>query len=93
MDKALPREHMIPVYNSLKREEAGILSQLRTGHTPLNENLARIGAEETAICACGISRESTQHFLFHCPKWNNERTSLRETMADRWGDLTYALGG
>ena len=37
--------------------------------------------------------ESVQHFLFYCPKWRNERTKLREAMADRWGDLAYALGG
>jgi hypothetical protein len=37
--------------------------------------------------------ESIQHFLCYCPKWRNERTKLMETMADRWGDLAYALGG
>jgi hypothetical protein len=84
---------MTKVYNSLSREEAGILSQLRTDHTPLNSNLARIGAEESANCTCGTVVESIQHFLFHCPKWRSERGKLREAMADRWGDLAYALGG
>jgi hypothetical protein len=93
IDKALLNEHMTKVYNSLSREEAGILSQLRTDHTPLNSNLARIGAEESANCTCGTVVESTQHFLFHCPKWRSERSKLRETMASRWGDLAYALGG
>ena len=93
IDKALPNEHMTKVYNSLSREEAGILSQLRTDHTPLNSNLARIGAEESANCICGPIVESTQHFLFYCPKWRSERTKLRETMVGRWGDLAYALGG
>ena len=93
IDKALPNEHMTKVYNSLSREEAGILSQLRTDHTPLNSNLARIGAKESANCICGPIVESTQHFLFHCPKWRSERTKLRETMVGRWGDLAYALGG
>jgi len=93
IDKALPREHMTLVYNALHREEAKILSQLRTGHTPLNDNLARIGAEQSANCGCRMGVESVQHFLFYCPKWRNERTKLREAMADRWGDLAYALGG
>jgi len=93
IDKALPNEHMTKVYNSLSREEAGILSQLRTDHTPLNSNLARIGAEESANCTCGTVVESIQHFLFYCPKWRSERNKLREAMADRWGDLAYALGG
>jgi hypothetical protein len=37
--------------------------------------------------------ESIEHFLFQCPKWRNERNKLRETIADRWGDLAYDLGG
>ena len=84
---------MTLVYNALHREEAGILSQLRTGHTSLNSSLARIGAEESASCACRMGVELIQYFLFYCPKWRSERTNLRETMADRWGDLAYALGG
>jgi hypothetical protein len=59
---------MTQVYNSLSKEDAGILSQLRTEHTPLNDNLACIGAEESAACACGARVESIQHFLFYCPK-------------------------
>jgi len=84
---------MTKVYNSLIQEEAGILSQLRTDHTLLNSKLARIRAKESANCTCGTVIESAQHFLFHCPKWRNEQNKLRETMAGRWGDLAYALGG
>jgi len=84
---------MTLVYNALPREEARILSQLRTGHTALNECLARIRAEQSASCACRMGAELIQHFLFYCPKWRSERTQLRETMGDGWGDLTYALGG
>jgi hypothetical protein len=83
INKALPNEHMTKMYNSLSREEAGILSQLRTDHTPLNSNLACIGAEESANCICGTVVKSTQHFLFHCPKWRSEQTKLQETMASR----------
>ena len=93
IDKALPRKHMIQVYNSLSREEAGILSQLRTGHTPLNDSLARIRVEDSAACTCGAKVESIQHFLFYCPRWKDKRSNLQKTMADRWGDLAYALGG
>ena len=93
IDKALPNEHMTQVYNVLSWEEAGILSQLRTDHTPLKGFLRRIGAKESATCECGATVESTQHYLFHCPQWENERNRLREAMGDRWGDLAYALGG
>jgi hypothetical protein len=84
---------MTQVYNTLSYEETKVLAQLRTGHTPLKEHLARIGIEESAACECGARRESIEHFLFHCPKWRIERQSLQQTMEDRWGDLAYALGG
>jgi ribonuclease HI len=93
IDKALPNNHMIQVYNTLSYEETKVLAQLRTGHTPLKEHLARIGIEESAACECGVPRESTEHFLFQCPKWRTERQSLQQTMEGRWGDLAYALGG
>jgi hypothetical protein len=83
IDKALPREHMTQVYNILTREEAGILSQLKTKHTPLNNYLARIGVEESTACTCGASHESIHHFLFRCSRWENEQRNLRETMGDR----------
>jgi hypothetical protein len=84
---------MTQVYNTLNREEAGILSQLRTGHTPLNDSLARIGVEDSAMCMCNTGIETAQHFLFYCPKWTDKRRRFRETMGERWGDLAYAVGG
>jgi hypothetical protein len=38
---SLPNEHMTQVDNSLDQEEAKVLVQLRTGHIPRNEYLAR----------------------------------------------------
>jgi len=84
---------MTQVYNTLNREEAGILSQLRTGHTPLNDNLARIRVENSAMCICNTRIETVQHILFYCLKWTNKRRSFRETIGERWGDLAYALRG
>jgi hypothetical protein len=55
IDKALLKEHITQIYNALTREEAGILLRLRTNHTPLNNNLARIRAEESAACTCGAT--------------------------------------
>jgi hypothetical protein len=37
--------------------------------------------------------ELIQHPLFYCLKWRSEWTKLRETIADRWSDLAYSLGG
>ena len=81
------------VYNSLSYKDTRILAQLRTGHTPLNSTLARISVEESAACACRAGDESIEHFLFQCQEWRDKRGNLWETMADRWGDLSYAIGG
>jgi hypothetical protein len=70
------------VYNSLSQEDAGILSRLRIGHAPLNDTLARIGVEESAAYIYRARVESALHFLFHCPKWRDERSNLQETMAE-----------
>jgi hypothetical protein len=84
---------MTQVYNTLNQEEAGILSQLRTGHTLLNDSLARIGVENSAMCIYNSEIETVQHFLFYCPRWIDKRRSFRETMEERWRDLAYALEG
>jgi hypothetical protein len=36
------------------------------------------------------SRDST---TFECRNWTQDREELRAAMGDRWGDLSYALGG
>jgi hypothetical protein len=53
IDKALLRRHIKQLYNNLKRSEASILAQLRTGIVRLNNYLYSINATETDQCACG----------------------------------------
>ncbi|EAQ84441.1 hypothetical protein CHGG_08455 [Chaetomium globosum CBS 148.51] len=76
MDAALPGKHTRHLYDKLKRKEACVLAQLRTGMARLNGFLSRIGAVESDLCACGQARESVEHFLFRCVRW----TALREDM-------------
>ncbi|EAQ91643.1 hypothetical protein CHGG_03578 [Chaetomium globosum CBS 148.51] len=64
MDAALPGKHTRDLYDKLKRREACVLAQLRTGMARLNGFLSRIGAVESDLCACGQARESVEHFLF-----------------------------
>jgi ribonuclease HI len=47
MDTALPGKHTRTIYDALKRREANILAQLRTGMARLNGYLHRIGAAES----------------------------------------------
>ncbi|KAJ5091031.1 hypothetical protein N7532_009715 [Penicillium argentinense] len=50
LDSALPGPHTKMLYDSLDREKAAILAQLRTGHARLNGYLHRIGKADS-ICA------------------------------------------
>jgi hypothetical protein len=67
LDTALPGNHSLLLYKSLKREEANVLVQLRIGMSRLNRYLHQIGAAlETDQCACGRAKKTVKHFLFRC---------------------------
>lgn len=93
IDGALPGKHTLQLYGKLMREEAGILAQARTGHTHLNDYRARIKLVESPMCDCTTASESVRHVLFQCSRWRTEREILRITAGDRWGDISYLLGG
>ena len=92
LDKALPGKHTRLLYDKLSRSDASILSQLRTGMSRLNTYLVKIVAVENDKCECGAI-ESIPHFLFICPRWKEERRSMRRAHKDRFGDLSFAVGG
>ncbi|PVH98903.1 hypothetical protein DM02DRAFT_656868, partial [Periconia macrospinosa] len=60
--------------------------------TFLKEYLHKIKASDTALCECG-SIESIAHFLFACRRWRRQRAQLRQQHGQRFGELSYALGG
>jgi hypothetical protein len=93
VDSALPGRHTLLLYGALTREEAGILAQARTGHTHLREYLARTHQIESAVCDCGGGVESVEHVILQCPLWAPQRSQLKETAGDRWGDVSFLLGG
>jgi ribonuclease HI len=92
IDAALHLGKSAELYRQLNSKEAAILTQLRTGKTFLKEYLFKIKASETATCDCGFI-ESIAHFLFSCSRWTQQRTKMRQQHGERFGDLSYALGG
>jgi hypothetical protein len=93
LDTALPGKHTRLLYNGFKRAEAGILAQLRTGMSRLNGYLYRIKAAGTDLCACGQAKETVEHFLFRCTRWDRYREAmLRQTNSGN-GGLSFFLGG
>jgi hypothetical protein len=93
LDTALLGKHTLLLYNSLKREEANVLAQLRIGMSRLNGYLHQIGASETDQCACGRAKETVKHFLFRCSRWDQQRLRLLQQTETRRGCLSFFLGG
>jgi hypothetical protein len=93
IDTALPRPHIRRIYDSLKRKQANILVQLRTGMARLNGYLHRIGVVETDKCLCGQATETVKHFLLYCREWEAQREQLLQQAEIRSGTLSYLLGG
>ena len=93
IDKALPGRHTLRLYGSLNREDAGVLAQARTGHTHLRQYLARVHRIDSAVCECGDGVESVKHVILYCPMWAPQRDRLKKAAGDRWGDVSFLLGG
>ena len=92
-DKALTRKHIITIYNGRTKKHLQILCQLRIGIYRLNSYLAKIQAVDSDQCRCNRGSETVNHFLFRCPRWSNFCQEFKRLAANRWGDLSYALGG
>jgi ribonuclease HI len=93
IDTALPGKHTRDLYDKLKRREACILAQLRTGMARLNGFLNRIGAAESDLCACGHASETVGHFLLRCSRWTALRDEMLQCSVTRRGSLSFYLGG
>ena len=76
-----------------QKKQSQILCQLRIGICRLNSYLAKIQAADSDQCRCNRGSETVDHFLFRCPRWSNLRQEFKRLAANRWGDLSYALGG
>jgi hypothetical protein len=59
----------------------------------LNRYLHQIGAAESDQWTCGHARETVEHFLFRCTKWEAHRTQMLEQTETRRGSLSFYLGG
>ena len=94
IDYSLPSDNFMHIANQLRRNQASILIQLRTGHLPLNNVLHRIKRAESAICPhCDNgTRETTLHFIFFCPQYETARRSILDATSREKNPLAYLLG-
>lgn len=93
IDMALPGKHTRTLYDNLKRGEASVLAQLRTGMTRLNGYLHQIGVSESDIFICGQAMETVKHFLFRYTRWDEHRRELFAQTNTRRGNLSNHYSG
>jgi ribonuclease HI len=93
LDKTLPSNGYLKLVSSLNRQQSAILTQLRTGHSPLNLHLFRIHRSETPSCPhCqGITVETVKHYLLQCPHYQHKRHILRRKLKRSADSLPFLL--
>lgn len=92
IDPTLPSNNFRKLVRGLSRKQMAIITQLRTGHVPLNHHLHRINRAESAACpGCGYARETVLHFLTQCPAWETARTPLVKKLWRKAYDLRTIL--
>jgi hypothetical protein len=67
VDTALPGKHTRTLYDSLKRREASVLAQLRTGMASLNGYLHQIGASESTYVYADKRGKRSSTFFSDAP--------------------------
>ena len=81
LDPCFTYRHYAKLQSELRRQQVSILTQICTGHIPLNFYLHCIKKSEMSNCtACQRRRlpakETLTHFLFECEAYNRERHEL-----------------
>jgi ribonuclease HI len=76
----LPRTSYFKSIARLPQKQTSIITQLITGHSPLNKHLHRVGKADTPICpSCHEHEETVLHFILHCPA----HQAIRRLMLDQ----------
>ena len=74
IDSSFPSSKYIQATSGLNRRQTSVLTQLRTGHIPLNGHLFRINKTDSPHCDhCPNTMEDVPHLLFHCSKYAIQR--------------------
>jgi ribonuclease HI len=94
IDRSLPSNDYLHIIDQLRRNQASILTQLRTGHIPLNVVLHRIKKAESPNCPhCNNGyKETIFHFLLTCPHYSNARRILQAQLRRKASSIPFLLG-
>jgi ribonuclease HI len=94
IDSSLPSDDYLHIIGQLKRNQASLLIQFRTGHIPLNVVLHRIKKADSPHCPhCGGNfKESIFHFLLACPHYATARRALQAKLGRKASEITFLIG-
>ena len=92
IDASAPSKQFRKLTANLTCKQANLLVQLRTGHVPLNQHLAHIGAVKSPLCpACCEKEETVIHFLMSCPAYAAQHDELHAQMSRDAHSISHLL--
>jgi len=74
------------IMSSLNCRQINILTQLCTGHAPINKHLHRIQKNNTPYCPQGTCMGITEdicHLIFTCPSYNHTQYQLTQSIGKK----------
>lgn len=84
INESMPSGNYIKIIDKLPRNSIAILTQLRTGHAPLNNFLHKIKRSNDPTChVCEMERETVKHLLIRCPRYDHMRLKLQQHYRQR----------
>ena len=92
IDAKLPSRHTRQLYDTLPRNRAYLLTQLRTGHSWLATHAKLHRFRDDDKCVCG-GKETVVHVLVDCPQLRELRQKLREKIGNSFNNISSMLGG
>jgi ribonuclease HI len=92
IDAKLPSRHTRRLYDTLPRNRAYLLTQLRTGHSWLATHAKLHRFRDDDKCVCG-GKETVVHVLIDCPRLRELRQKLREKIENSFNNISSMLGG
>ncbi|OAX31072.1 hypothetical protein K503DRAFT_704273 [Rhizopogon vinicolor AM-OR11-026] len=92
LDSELLQRSFVKLTATFPKRLTSLYMSLRTGHTPLNKYLHRIGKIESPHCLhCQGIEETMHHFLLSCPFYQRERHILINTLGRKASSIPFLL--
>ena len=85
-----PTRKFVDVFKKMYRSDVHLVMSLLTDRLRLKPYEARFTSNKNGFdvnCAhCGVP-ETTEHFLFSCPEYKEQREKLKKDLADNWKEF------